>query len=59
MRSEEEIRAELYAWLKAMKVAQARNQRGLYEYRRLVVNTLEWVLGERESIDWPREGRRT
>ena len=59
MRSEEEIRAELYAWLKAMKVAQARNQRGLYEYRRLVVNTLEWVLGERESIDWSREDEGT
>ena len=59
MRSEEEIRAELSAWLKAMKVAKARDYQGVYEYRRLVVRTLQWVLGERESIDWPREGRRT
>jgi len=59
MRSEEEIRAELSAWLKAMKVAQARNLRGIYEYRRLVVRTLQWVLGERESIDWPREDEET
>jgi len=52
MRPEEEVRAELNAWLKAMKVAKARGRRGVYEYRRLVVRTLQWVLGERESIDW-------
>ena len=56
MRSEEEVRAELNAWLKAMRVARARGRRGVYEYRRLVVRVLQWVLGERESIDWLEGG---
>jgi len=50
MRSEEEIRAELEAWIKAMKTAQARKYRHAYITRRWVVRTLQWVLGEREKI---------
>jgi len=56
MRTEDEVRAELNAWLRAMRVARARGRRGVYEYRRLVVRVLQWVLGERESIDWPEGG---